>query len=77
MIDIRELKRIIRLVESSGIEELEIEQEGVRVRVRKGSGVTQTILADRFLPPPAGYPGRFPKILCSLCRSTGCCQHRP
>ncbi|MCE7907882.1 MAG: acetyl-CoA carboxylase biotin carboxyl carrier protein [Candidatus Omnitrophica bacterium COP1] len=61
VIDIRELKRIIRLVESSGIEELEIEQEGVRVRVRKGSGVTQTILADRFLPPPAGYPADFPR----------------
>lgn len=62
MIDIRELKRIIRLVESSGIEELEIEQEGVRVRVRKGSGVTQTFLADRFLPPPAGYPPDLQKI---------------
>lgn len=35
--DIRELKRIIRLVETSGIDELEIEQEGVRIRVRKGS----------------------------------------
>lgn len=53
--DIRELKRIIRLVETSGIEELEIEQEGTRIRVRKGSGLTQTFLPERFLPAPA-YP---------------------
>jgi acetyl-CoA carboxylase biotin carboxyl carrier protein len=50
--DLRELKRIIRLVEDSAIEELEIEQEGVRIRVRKGSGITQTYLADRALPAP-------------------------
>ncbi len=50
--DLRELKRIIRLVEDSAIEELEVEQEGVRIRVRKGSGITQTILADRALPAP-------------------------
>ncbi len=50
--DLRELKRIIRLVEDSAIEELEIEQEGVRIRIRKGGGVTQTYLADRALPAP-------------------------
>lgn len=53
--DIRELKRIIRLVETSGIEELEIEQEGTRIRVRKGSGLSQTFLPERYLPAPA-YP---------------------
>lgn len=53
--DLRELKRIIRLVETSNIEELEIEQEGSRIRVRKGSPITQTYLADRFLPAPSSY----------------------
>ncbi len=53
--DLRELKRIIRLVEDSAIEELEVEQEGVRIRVRKGSGVTQTLIADRALPAPQYY----------------------
>jgi acetyl-CoA carboxylase biotin carboxyl carrier protein len=54
--DLRELKRIIRLVETSAIEELEVEEQGTRIRIRKGGGVTQTFLADRFLPAPAGYP---------------------
>jgi acetyl-CoA carboxylase biotin carboxyl carrier protein len=51
--DFKELKRIVQLVENSAIEELEVEQEGFRIRVRKGS-LTQTLLTDRILPPP-GY----------------------
>ena len=35
--DLRELRRIIRLVEDSAIDELEIEEAGIRVKVRKGA----------------------------------------
>jgi len=36
--DLSEIKRLIKLVEESGIQELEVEEEGTRIRVNKGSG---------------------------------------
>jgi acetyl-CoA carboxylase biotin carboxyl carrier protein len=37
--DLREVRRIIELVENSAIDELEIEESGTRIRVRKGSPI--------------------------------------
>lgn len=44
--DINEIKRLIRLVESSGIDELEIQEEGRQIRITKSRGIAA-------LPSPA------------------------
>ncbi|MEK7846489.1 MAG: hypothetical protein AAB257_05955, partial [Nitrospinota bacterium] len=36
--DIKELRRLIDLFEKSGISELEIDEKGTKVRLRKGGG---------------------------------------
>ena len=40
--DISELKKIISLVERSNIEEIEVEEEGRRIRIRKSGGLVET-----------------------------------
>ena len=40
MMNLKELKEIIQLMENANIDELEIEREGVRIRVKKTPGIT-------------------------------------
>ncbi len=47
--DINEIKRLIKLVESSGIEEIEIQEEGRQIRITKSK-------TGQIAPLPAGTP---------------------
>ena len=57
--DFREIRRLVNLVEKANIEEIEIEEEGKRIRVRKSSPPSEanmpiTIpLSGPVTPPPA------------------------
>ena len=51
--DLRKLKKLIDLVEQSGIAELEITEGEERVRISRGS-VTQTVASVPTQAPPAG-----------------------
>lgn len=45
--DLSELTKIIKLVEESGISELELEEEGVRIRIKKEPEVIQVSTVDQ------------------------------
>jgi acetyl-CoA carboxylase biotin carboxyl carrier protein len=49
--DLREIEKIIKLVEESGIDELEVEEGGTRIRVKKHLAVA---------PPPLAYEHAVP-----------------
>ena len=52
--DISELKKLVRLMNENGLTELEIEEQGLTIRLRKGpSGTTETTYALPPGPPPA------------------------
>jgi acetyl-CoA carboxylase biotin carboxyl carrier protein len=58
--DLRKLKKLIDLVQESGIAELEVTEGEERVRiVRAGSGVRETVVTAVPLGPPAA-PGERP-----------------
>jgi len=47
--DIKELKRLVDLFEKSGISELEIDEKGTKVRLRKGGVVPSEVSAHRHI----------------------------
>ena len=51
--DLKEIEGIIKLVEDSAINELEIEEEGSRIRVIKGGVSVQPVSIEHTLPPAA------------------------
>ncbi|HUO44046.1 MAG TPA: acetyl-CoA carboxylase biotin carboxyl carrier protein [Burkholderiales bacterium] len=57
--DLRKLKKLIDLVEESGIAELEITEGEEKVRINRGGPATVTSTAPvvAALPPPAVVPG--------------------
>jgi len=60
--DIRKIKKLIELLEESGIAEIEIKEgeEAVRIsRAGPAMPLTQTVYAA---PPPAAIPGRAPEL---------------
>ena len=60
--DLTYLKKIIRIVENSGVDEIEVEEEGLRVRVAKNSqghvvtGVPQPAVAQTAVPAASPAP---------------------
>jgi len=55
--DLREIEGIIKLVEASGIDELEIEEGGTRVRIKKSPSSGQPFLIEHAMSAPAyGVP---------------------
>lgn len=54
--DLRKLKKLIDLVQESGIAELEITEGEEKVRVVRGGGVTITSSGASASPAPAGTP---------------------
>ena len=59
--DLRKLKKLIDLVQESGIAELEVTEGEERVRiVRAGSGARETVVAAVPLAAPAGVPAERP-----------------
>ena len=66
--DLAYLKKLVRIVEHSGVDEIEIEEEGLRIRVAKNSHAN-TVLPQSTVPQPAapvaathapGVPGTQP-----------------
>ncbi len=59
--DLKELKAFLRLMEANGIEELEVEEGGRRIHIRRGSGQTPvpqaaTIPVPQMATPAAAIP---------------------
>lgn len=55
--NLRELKELIALFEESGVTELELEREGVRVRLSKGGGTpAQVVYASAPVAPQVAAP---------------------
>src|SRR3989338_1136640 len=56
--DIKEMRRLIDLFEKSGISELEIDEKGTKVRLRKGGGGHGETPSQRHAPisPPPSSP---------------------
>ncbi len=61
--NLKELKEIIELLRSSEVTEIEVEQSGVRYRVRKDShsAPAQIIVSTTSLPPPAPAATSLPE----------------
>lgn len=55
--DLKELKALLRLMEANDVEELEVEEEGRRIRIRRRSG--QGVMPATVMAPvhTAGIPG--------------------
>lgn len=49
--DLKELKRLVELFEKSSISELEIDEKGTKVRLRKGGVGPSEVSAHRHTPP--------------------------
>jgi len=57
--DLTYLKKIIRIVENSGVDEIEVEEEGLRVRVAKnsqGHAVPQPVVGQTAVPAVSPAP---------------------
>lgn len=67
--DLKEIEGIIKLVEDSAINELEIEEEGSRIRVIKGGVSVQPVSIEHTLPP-AAYPAAAPAPSADLSQAT-------
>ena len=53
MINLKELKDLIALMNENQLTELEIEREGVKVRLRKGGGGEEGVMIERLSAPHA------------------------
>ena len=53
--NLKELKELLQLMEEHGLAEVEIEREGLRVRLRKAGAATETVV-ERLAAPPASAP---------------------
>jgi len=63
--DIRKIKKLIELLEESGIAEIEIKEgeEAVRIsRMSPGAGMVPVTQMVHAAPPPAALPGRTPEL---------------
>jgi len=70
--DLNIIKRLVKLVETSDIEELEIQEEGFQVRITRSKGVTQNPLVAAaphmpsaspvIVPPPQEPPVQDAKV---------------
>ena len=56
--DLTYVKKLVRIVEQSGVDEIEVEQEGLRVRVAKHSNNSHAVhaAAPAAIPAQAGAP---------------------
>jgi len=54
--DFEFIERVVRLVEEAEIGELEIEQEGLRIAVKKSASGIEYSSPQQMMYPPVGYP---------------------
>ena len=57
--NLKELKELLALMEEHGLAEVEIEREGLRIRLRKGAGGTEPVV-ERVAQLPAQAAGVAP-----------------
>ncbi len=50
--NLKELKEMITLMNENGLVEIEIEREGLRIRIKKGLGGTAEIAQERYIVQP-------------------------
>ena len=55
-VNMEELRELIALLRDNGLAELELENEGFRVRLRRESAATSSYVADVSQPAPASVP---------------------
>ena len=62
--NLTEIKRLIKLVEASNIEELEVQEEGFQIRISKGKGTVaaQPAMNVTGLQPPQSQAGPPPQF---------------
>ena len=60
--DMKEIRRLVKLVETSDIEELELQEEGFQIRINKGRAtpIAQTVMTVPSGSPPAQAPSPAP-----------------
>ena len=58
--DIRKVKKLIELLEESGIAEIEIKEGEESVRISRSSGTVHTIAAPMYAPPALAAPAAAP-----------------
>lgn len=58
--DLNVIKKLVKLVESSDIEELEVQDEGFQVRVSKSKAGAASVPQTIVQAPPATQPGQVP-----------------
>ena len=58
--DIEQVRELVKLVEDSGIEELEVSHDDTTIRIQKSAQVSAATLAPAVLPAPAAHPAAMP-----------------
>lgn len=58
--DFKEIKQLVKLVESSDIEEMELQEEGFQIRITKGKAVTAQSIVVPQTPQIAAAPAPAP-----------------
>ena len=59
--DLSYLKKLVRIVEHSGVDEIEVEEEGLRVRIARNSHTNSVAVHTAAVAPAAVAPGQQPQ----------------
>jgi acetyl-CoA carboxylase biotin carboxyl carrier protein len=59
--DLAYLKKLVRIVEHSGVDEIEVEEEGLRVRIARNIHTNSVGVQTAALQPVAALPGQAPQ----------------
>ena len=59
--DLNQIKKLVKLVESSQIDELEIQEEGFQIRVTKSKAVTGTVMPQQIIQAAPAVPIAAPQ----------------
>jgi len=60
--DLNHIKKLIKLLESSQVTDLEVEENGVRIKLAKKTRVTQTVTMPNFHAPQAAAVNQAPEV---------------
>jgi acetyl-CoA carboxylase biotin carboxyl carrier protein len=58
IMNLKEIKEVIQLMNENGLSEIEIEKDGLKVRLRKGAGgmIESSVVEHSYAPAPAQRP---------------------
>lgn len=60
--DLNQIKKLIKLLESSEVTDLEVEEDGVRIKLAKKVRVTQTVTLPQTVAAPSVGAGTFSEV---------------